>query len=263
MSDIRLAALMRYPVKGLSAESLERVAVVAGEPLPGDRAFAIENGPSGFDPAAPRHFPKIRFLTLMKNAVLADLRTQFDPDRRYLVIRRSGSVIAEGALDDPAGREAITSALTVVLGPEARGPLRLLEAPGFSFSDVAAKVVHIINLASVRDLERWVGRPVDPLRFRANLHIDGAPAWSELDWGEATLTCGDVVLRVVKRTERCAATNVDPVTAERDMEIPRTLMGVFGHTDCGIYAEVIRGGTLMVGQRLSLSPAAKPERLPF
>ena len=47
----RIAALYRYPVKGLSPEPLERVSLQAGGTFPGDRAFAIENGPSGFDPA--------------------------------------------------------------------------------------------------------------------------------------------------------------------------------------------------------------------
>jgi len=61
-NPIRISALYRYPVKGLSPERLARVTLTPGDPMPHDRRYAIENGPSGFDPAAPVHLPKIVFL---------------------------------------------------------------------------------------------------------------------------------------------------------------------------------------------------------
>ncbi len=64
---MQVASLYRYPVKGLSPERLERATLERGAYFPGDRLFAIENGPSGFDPAEPRHQPKIKFLMLMRN----------------------------------------------------------------------------------------------------------------------------------------------------------------------------------------------------
>ena len=79
MSHPRIVALYRYPVKGFSAEPLERTEIKAGGTIPFDRAFAIENGPSGFDPAAPKYFPKARFLMLMDNERVAELRTRLDP----------------------------------------------------------------------------------------------------------------------------------------------------------------------------------------
>jgi uncharacterized protein len=49
---------------------------------------------------------------------------------------------------------------------------------------------------------------------------------------------------------RCAATNVDPVTGIRDLEIPKTLMQSFGHADCGVYGEVVQAGEIAVGDPL-------------
>jgi MOSC domain-containing protein YiiM len=46
---------------------------------------------------------------------------------------------------------------------------------------------------------------------------------------------------------RCAATEVDPSTGARDLEIPATLQRRFGHGDCGVYAEVLAGGEITVG----------------
>ncbi len=93
-------------------------------------------------------------------------------------------------------------------------------------------------------------RPVDPLRFRANLYVEGLPAWAEFDWGGGEIEMGGARLRVIRRTERCAATNVNPETAARDMNIPLALKRGFGHVDMGVYAEVVTGGEVATGDRI-------------
>ena len=246
----RISAIYRYPVKGLSPEPMASVPLAPGLTLPADRLYAIENGPSGFDPAAPRYFPKQRFLMLMRNERLAALDTHFDDATHVLTIRHNGVEAAHGDLRSTEGRQAIEDFFARYNADELRGPPKVLQADGHSFSDVAAKVVSIINLASVAAVESAVGTPVDPLRFRGNLLVDGWPAWHEFDLLEKTLAIGDVRLKVVKRIVRCAATNVEPRTGIRDMEIPKTLMQAFGHMDCGIYAEVIKGGTVTAGDTI-------------
>jgi uncharacterized protein YcbX len=111
--------------------------------------------------------------------------------------------------------------------------------------------VSIINLASVRALEQRMGVPVDPLRFRGNLHVDGLPPWGEFDLVDRIIRGpGGVALRGLKRIDRCAATNVDPVTGFRDLNVPKALMDGYGHVDCGLYATVEAGGELSVGDVL-------------
>jgi uncharacterized protein YcbX len=110
-------------------------------------------------------------------------------------------------------------------------------------------VVSIINLASVAEIETIVGQPVHPLRFRANLYVSGWPAWHEFDLMGQELTIGTARLKVIKRIVRCAAVNVDPVTAERDMNIPQALMQMYDHA--GIYAEVIAGGDIATGDAIT------------
>jgi uncharacterized protein YcbX len=245
--------IYRYPVKGLSAERLARAQLAVGETIPGDRLYAIENGPSGFDPAAPAYFPKQRFLMLMRNERLARLDTRLDAATHTLELRESGGAAVRGDLRTPEGRRTIEDFFAAFCADELRGPPRMLHAPGHSFSDVARKVVSIINLASVAAIETLVGAGVDPLRFRANLYAEGWPAWGELDLVGKTLAVGKQArLRVVKRIERCAATNVEPGTGIRDLAIPHSLLRACGHTDCGIYAEVVAGGTIAVGDRIDI-----------
>jgi uncharacterized protein YcbX len=243
----KVEAIYRYPVKGLTPEPLARAALAVGATVPGDRMYAIENGPSGFDPATPRHQAKQRYLMLMKNERLATLRSRYDDATRILVIEREGREAARGDLGTPAGRAAIERFFAGFSAADLRGPPRVLQAAGFSFSDVAKKVVSIINLASVAAIKTAVGAPVHPLRFRGNVYVAGWPAWHEFDLMGRQIAIGSARLRVVKRIVRCAATNVDPDTGMRDLSIPETLLRTFGHADCGIYAEVVAAGEIATG----------------
>lgn len=247
-----VTGLFRYPVKGLSADPLSSVALTPGGTMPYDRAWAIENGPGRFDPDAPRHLPKINFLMLMRDERLATLVARFDPETERLSLLRNGRQVASGLLATRSGRQIIEQFLAAYMAASLRGPPRIVSAPGHSFSDVAAKRLHVINLATVRDLERIVGRPVDPIRFRPNLIVDGPAPWAEFDWVGREIAAGPVRLKVWKRTDRCAATNVDPRTGARDMDIPATLQRQWGHTDFGVYAEVLSPGTLSLGDPLTL-----------
>jgi uncharacterized protein len=243
----RIHAIYRYPVKGLSPEPLARTQLAVLETLPADRLYAIENGPSGFDPAAPRHQPKQRYLMLMRNERLARLRTHFDDASHTLTIAAEGREAARGDLRTPEGRAAIERFFAQFCADDLRGAPKVLHAPGFSFSDVARKVVSIINLASVAALESAVGLPVHPLRFRGNVYVTGWPAWREFDLVGGEIAIGESArLRIVKRIVRCAATNVDPDTGIRDLAIPTTLMQRFGHADCGVYGEVVEAGEIAV-----------------
>ena len=247
MSSPKLAAIYRYPVKGLSPQRLDRVALQVGETLPYDRAWAIENGPGRFDEQAPKYLPKISFLMLMRNERLASLETEFDEETEVLTVRRAGRQVARGQLGTTLGRRMLEQFFAAYMKDSLRGAPRILHASGHSFSDVAAKCVHIVNLATVAEVERAAGREIDPLRFRANLYLDGVPAWTEFKWIGKVLQIGSVSLKVFDRTTRCDATNVDPKTGARDMAIPATLQRRWSHSDFGVYAKVVTDGEIADG----------------
>jgi uncharacterized protein len=249
-----IQSIYRYPIKGLSPEGLESVMLDAGHTLPCDRSYAIENGPSGFDAADPKFFPKAYFLMLMRNERLAALRTRYEDDNHVLTIEENGTEVARGDLTTADGRAAIERFFAVNFARELKGPPKVLSGGGHSFSDVAKKVVSIINLGSVAAIGNLVGAPVHPLRFRANLYASGWPPWHEFELLGRTLAIGGTRLKVVKRITRCAAVNVDPETAARDLDILPAIMRRLGHNDCGIYAEVIADGTIAAGDEITVEP---------
>jgi uncharacterized protein YcbX len=254
MSRIRsahISNLYRYPVKGLSPEPLPSVSLQPGQTFPADRRYAIENGPSGFDPTAPAWLSKSHYLMLMRNQRLAELRTHYEDHSHLLTIHWHGELVARGDLQTAEGRATIEAFFAANFSDELKGPPAVLSGGGHSFSDVARKVVSIINLASIAAIENMVGLPVHPLRFRANVYVSDWPVWHEFELPGQTLAIGDARLKVVKRITRCAAINVDPESGARDLDIPSELARRLGHADCGVYAEVIAGGTISVGDTIA------------
>jgi len=241
--------LYRYPVKGMSPEGLQRVSLEAGETIPLDRCFALAKGTNPFNPKAPQHLSKTHFLMLMKNERLAALNTLYDNSTGILHISQEGKKLASGNLQETEGRKKIEDFFAQYLGDEIQDMPKLVQAPEHSFSDVNAKVLSCINLASVRELEKVLGTPVHPLRFRANVYFDEAPPWDELNWVGKELMLGTAKVRGFKLIERCAATNVNPETAQRDLHIPQTLLKTYNHRHLGIYVEVISDGEVAVGDK--------------
>lgn len=245
--------IYRYPVKGLSPEALDAVDLAADDYLPGDRRFAVALGST---PVSGGHhmewMPKRNFLALVKNEKLATLDSTFDQTTGVLTLSRQGRRLTRGKITDRIGRTLIEEFFTAYMKDETRGHPRLVEAnPGGRLTDQPKPVVSVINLASIRDLERVVKAPVDHRRFRANIYIDGVEPWSEFNWVGKTIALGSAEAEVVERIDRCAAVNVNPDTAERDLNIVKFLQAGFGHIDMGVFVRVTKPGRIAVGESLS------------
>jgi uncharacterized protein YcbX len=254
----KLEIIRRFPVKGLSSEDLDEVDLVAGRGVPNDREYALALAGNPFDEANPRPIPKTKFVVLARFARLAALQTKLDFPTSTLSLSHAGSVVASGDLDTPEGRNAIEGALDDFVGPALGGRPRVVKANGHRFTDVSVhspmlmEAISVINLATVRAFEQQMGKPVDPRRFRGNLIVDGIRPWAEFDLLDRTFSIGKIVVKGVRRTKRCPATEVNPDTAERDIRVPLELLERYGHGDLGIYVTVLSGGTLRTGDHIAL-----------
>jgi hypothetical protein len=248
----KIDSLFYYPIKGLSGVQIKHAILATDQGMPFDRAYAIENGGTRFDAQNPKWLPKVVFLQLMRNERLASLDLLFDEGTHTLILFRDGKQVAKGALQTKLGRQLIEQFLSAYMSTELRGPPRIVHADGHSVTDIAAKAVHIVNLETVREVGRVAGLDLDPRRFRANLYLEGFPAWEERKWVGQSIACGEVQLAVFDETGRCEATSVDPKTAQRRISIPATIERTWGHSNLGVYAKVKRGGDISTGDEIAI-----------
>ena len=248
---MKIEALTRFPIKGLSGQALDNVTLKAGQGFSGDRKFGFTRPNSGFDPADPQPLPKTKFYMLARDASLALLDTVYDEDTGILSLSApDGSGRFDISTAD--GKQEASQFLKSYLSLSDDETPQLHEASPHRFTDVSVdstemmNAVSIINLDSVDAFVQAIGQDVDPRRFRGNILLSGLSPFSELDMVGQEMTIGSVRLKIVKRIRRCPATEVNLKTGERDMKTPRLLREHYGHMDMGVYAEVVHGGVLAV-----------------
>jgi hypothetical protein len=254
MMEGRLDAVFRHPVKGLTPESLERVVLEEGGVFPNDRRYAVEVGPSGFNPASPVHVSKMKFAVLARFPELARLRTRLDDGSGLLRVEDAHGFGVEVALSTSSGRASLARFLEVYLSGSVNLPFSVLEAPsGYMFSDHSMGRVSLVNMASLRLFESALGRSVDRLRFRANLYLEGLEPFAEDDWPPGSrIRIGGVEFSVLAPIVRCIATHVDVVSGVRDLEVVDRLRETFGRTTMGVYLTIAGGGALSLGDGVRL-----------
>ena len=254
---MHIESLYRYPVKGLTPERLDDAHLTPGRCLPWDRAFALSQGDSTLDPENPAWVKKTNFMCLARNAQIAGLKSRFDDAARHLIVTTPEGERLEADPLTPAGQDALTAFLTECLGSEARygadgkAP-RFHNFPDHSFCDHKTQVISLIGLGSLAALEVAAGAPRDKRRFRANIYIEDIEPWAEFAWLGRHIRIGETVMEVQEAIDRCAATSVNPDTAERDANPVKELQEHFGHIELGVFAAVVQGGTIRPGDEIEL-----------
>lgn len=244
--------LTRFPVKGLSGQALKSVRLEPGQGFPCDRRFGFARPNSGFDLNDPKPMPKTKFYMLACDATLALLNTEFDDSTGVLSISVPQQTEQFDITTEEGKKSASEFLKSFLKLPDDETP-QLFEASPHRFTDVSVdsaemmNAVSIINLNSVMEFSKAINKEVDPKRFRGNIHLANLAPFSELDMVGQKIAIGDGLLKIVRRTRRCPATEVDLETGERNIKTPRLLREHFGHMDMGVYAEVLEGGVISPG----------------
>lgn len=246
-----LLSIVRFPVKGLTPQKLDAIQLTPDQPIPGDRRFALAHGGSAFDFNAPAFQKKAHFLTWIRNPPLAALDCSFDASGTRISIAKDGkALVTDADLTTDAGRASVAAiALDHVGADAARGSVRVAEAPGAWFADVPDPYISIQNTATLLELGRKLGdtAPLDYRRLRGNLLVTGFNAWDEMKWVGSQIQIGETVLQVEAVIGRCAATHVNPDSGVSDTDVVGMLNRDYGHNKCGVYARVVKGGSIKLG----------------
>jgi GntR family transcriptional regulator/MocR family aminotransferase len=244
-----IRGLYHYPIKGLSGQALPAVTVSEGQTFPHDREFALARPGGPITRDDPKWAKKGLFVMLMLDESLAEVQTHLDVETLNFTVSDRKEALLSVNLDNIDGRSGVEMFFQALV-PKLSKPPMLVRSPGSHFMDKPDNVISLINLATVKNLESLWNAKINPLRFRANIYVDTGRPWEEFDWVGSTICLGEATLYVDRRNGRCAATNVDPETGARDMNIPMLLRAGFGHKDLGVYLTVRQGGTIVVGDQL-------------
>lgn len=230
-----VTALYRYPLKGFTPERCERITVLPGGRVAGDRVlnFRFADAPVA-DTAWCR---KYHGVVLANTPGLARLLVQFDDHKLRLRIAFEGHVLADEPLDE-AGRQRLVDAITGYVlsldenplqGQPARLPLKLVgDGATPRYQDNEAGQVTLHSRESLISAGVALGdAALNEARFRHNIVIDGAAAWEEQSWVGRAVRVGNVAFETVVPKVRCLATHANPLTGERDLEVMPTLVQAF------------------------------------
>jgi uncharacterized protein YcbX len=259
----RVVALYRYPVKGFTPESCERLSILPEGRVAGDRALAFRFADAQLPEDAWSR--KYGFTVLANTPALACLEARFDSASRRLRIALDGVLIAEEYLDDSGRRRLEAAVERYVVGlpenpltghPERR-PLRLI-GDGITprYQDNQQGQITLHSRESLSSVAAALRDPaLDEQRFRSNIAIEGVAAWEEQNWIGRRLRIGTIHFEVSRPKTRCLATHANPRTGERDLRIMETLVRAFAQREPTFAVALLTsgaGGEIRVGDEVSV-----------
>ena len=250
---MQIHELWQYPVKGLGGNQMPLAKLQQGGYFPNDRQFAISIGGKKTTTASDgTWFRKAHFLQLMSHELLAEYSCRYDDAANpKLELLHHGTICLSIDPAQPADCQRFENFFFTLLGSKLRGKPRLMTMKHQAYSDQSTALISIASNTSLDAFAEATNTKPDSRRFRINIIIDGDTPFAEEGLIGKTLRCGDALLLVKEAVGRCAAINVDPATAKRNPEdYVRFMKAHFGHSNLGIFAKVINGGIIRVGDRL-------------
>ncbi|HET8580605.1 MAG TPA: MOSC N-terminal beta barrel domain-containing protein [Nitrospiraceae bacterium] len=263
-----VVSLWHYPVKSMMGEELNATEVTE-RGLLGDRAYALVDNSDGKVATAknPRKWPR-----------LFDFRATFiEPVRAVVklppvrIALPNGTTVVSG---HPDVNQILSKALNrdVTLRAAQRGEVNAEEywpdmegldhrdtvtdftLPEETFFDCA--MVHLLTTATLDRLrELYPQGRFEVRRFRPNIVVEtisGDNSFVENGWIGRTLDIGDEVrLNITGPCGRCVMTTLAQGELPKDSGILRTAVQ-HNMANVGVYAAVVRGGTIRRGDRLTL-----------
>jgi uncharacterized protein len=276
-----IVSLWRYPVKSMLGEALQTT-LVGEHGLHGDRAYALVDRADGKVATAknPRKWPTLFACRATLMGSFGD-RGEVPPVRMTLP---DGTIVSSEQRDvNQALSKALSREVTLAItergqvagiqssvpdawtgqadeywpdmeGLDYRDTVTEFALPAGTFFDCAT--VHLLTTATLNRLrDVYPHGQFDVQRFRPNIvvaPVGGEQSFAEDAWIGHTLAIGDEVrLRITGPCGRCVMTTLAQGALPRDPEILRT--AVQHHQgQVGVYAAVVRGGTIHHGDRLRL-----------
>lgn len=243
--NAKVTHIWRHPIKSHGREAVQTVTATPGQTLPGDRVWAVAHEASAAD--GSQWVPCANFSRGAKAPQLMAISARLNGDTVTLM----HPDLPELSFDPDTNQQVFLDWVKPLMPADRAASARIIRVPGRGMTDSDFPSISLCNLASHRAVEQKLGQYLSFHRWRGNIWFDGLPLWEEFDWLNREVQVGETVFRVRERITRCLATTANPETGARDADTLGTLNS-WGHQDFGVYAEVVRGGTISVGDKVHL-----------
>lgn len=261
---MRVAALIRYPVKGFTREECDSLEVLPGGRIAGDRVLGLRfNGSTTADDAWGT---KLEFVALVNTPGLASLQLKLNHETLRMRIQLADEVLLDDVLDFAGRRRFASTIEQYILGLEEnpislrmdRLPLRVVGdgvTPRYHDREPGYTTLH--GRCSLAALATAVDEAPELTehRFRSNIAVDGLDMGEEQSWVGRNLRIGNIEFKAVSAVTRCLATHANPRTGKRDLPIMKTLLELFPseRPTFAIMMTTDRGGWIRVGDKVELN----------
>lgn len=242
----RVAGLWRYPIKSHGFEPVTRTRLETGRTMPWDRVWAIAHERARIAPGSRDWAPCANFSQGAKSPLLMAIRARTDEATGRLRLTHPDAVPIEIDPDDPADQVRLIDWVLPLSASDRARPAFVVRGDR-GLTDSPMPSISVVNAASLDALSRQVGTSLGAERFRANILVEGFGPWEELGWVGRDIRIGGARLAVREPIDRCKATCVDPGTGRRDLDMLAALESGWGHKDFGVYAVVVEGGEVAIG----------------
>lgn len=239
-------ALFRYPVKSMRGEALEEVEI-GWHGLEGDRRLGLRrvDDRAGFPWLTASRLPELILFTPVRKGDAGDLPTH---------------------VCTPEGEEMELFGEPLAAEIERRHGSRV-EMTHLNRGIFDEASVSVITSASVGRVADLAEETPDVRRFRPNILVSSlrAEPFEEDEWIGGLLTFGEgaeaATIGITNHDERCSMINYDPDSGRPNHEMLKAVVRE-RKNNAGVYATVIRGGRVAVGQPISFTPASGSQGQP-
>ena len=247
----KINQLFYSPVKSLSFTSVSKLEILNNIGIKFDRNFAftrdLNDDKINYFLQNPLERQIINFLSLKHFPELNEYNFNFNND--VLELKKNNNIILSTNINNESEVTILCDKIQELI-PKVKKIRLVQDSINPFFDTMPTKTISLININSIRDLEKHLTKKVEIQRFRGNIYVDGLDPWDERDLVNKTLIIKGLKFKVTKEIPRCVVTNIKPNSSELNLSIPISLKQFYNHINLGIYLLPLNDGTIKINDEI-------------
>ena len=257
-----ISSINYCPVKSISFQSIDHCEIKKNIGILGDRTFAFSKNLDQDQVKLFERNPEDRkgkwnkILTLKNSPFLNKYNFLLKEEKLTLTFKEKEILTID--VNISSERQKLSNKI-IELENSLKEPIVLMKNKDFPFFDttISKKLdfinsVSLINVQSIIDFQKKIGKEIEVPRFRGNICIDGLKAWEERNWIGKIIKINDISFKVEKNIPRCVAINLKPKTDNNSLNLLHSLKKTYNHFDMGIYLTPLNDGKIIISDTVGL-----------